>query len=599
MARPFLVRSPPNDGGCRRSRRLPARVIVALVMAEGCEIRLLGGFAVTVDGRPVPADAWRHRRGADLVKLLALTPGHRLHREQAMDALWPDLPADAAAANLRKAVHFARRAMGSESAIALEGGSVALSPGADVDVDRFEQAAGGAAPDEAAAISAYGGELLPSDPYASWASETRDRLRLRYLEILKRAGDWQRVLEVDRSDEEAHRALMLAHLGAGNRQGVIKQFERLRTALREDLGVAPDAASVGLYERALALSAGEPPTPAEYARALLARGIVNWNRKDLDEADRAGREARALALDTGLGRELGEASSLVALVAHARGVWRDVFRAEFVDSVTRNPELAAFVFDANLCFAEYSLHGPDGHEELASFARELLAVAQEKGSIHGQALATLMLGEVELLSGRVELAEEQLAEAARLSETAGTASGQSLSLERLGEAAVARGRRWKAGRLLTRARALAERTELVSHLLVRVYGAMIKAAADPVRSRAVVEQAERVLRGREVCESCSMDFRTSAAIASADAGDIERAGRYLDEAERTAGMWQGGPWRAAVWEARGALRRAEGDGARAAALFREAAELFASVNRRLDERRCRDAAERLAILRRG
>ena len=564
-------------------------------MTTACEIRLLGGFAVTVDGRPVPDGAWRHRRGADLVKLLALSPGRRLHREQAMDALWPELSPAAAGANLRKAAHFARQAMGTDASIILEGGSVSLWPEAtvDVDVDRFERAASAEEPDTAAAISAYGGELLPADPYASWSIEPRDRLRVRYLEILKRAGDWKRVLEVDRSDEEAHRALMLAHLGAGNRQGVIKQFERLRTTLHEDLGVSPDAASVALYERAISLSGGQPPTPAERARALLARGIVDWNRKDLDEADSAGREARALALDAGLGRELGEASSLVALVAHARGAWREVFRTEFVDSVTRNPDLASFVFDANLCFAEYSLHGPDGHEELAPFARELLAVAQSAGSVHGQAIATLMLGEVELLSGRIEQAEAELAAAARLSEAAGSASGLSLSLERLGEAAIARGRRWKAGRLLTRARTMAERTELVSHLLVRVFGAMIKAAADPARSRAVVEQAERALPTRDVCESCSMDFRASAAIASADAGDLERAARYLDEAERTAGMWQGGPWRAAVWEARGALRRAEGDRAQASALFREAADLFAKAKRPMDEARSRAAAAQL------
>ena len=81
-------------------------------------IVLLGGFRVEVDGRPVPAEAWRHRRGADLVKLLALTPGHALHREQVIDALWPDLDPRAGPANLRKAVHFTRRAIGTEHALA-------------------------------------------------------------------------------------------------------------------------------------------------------------------------------------------------------------------------------------------------------------------------------------------------------------------------------------------------------------------------------------------------------------------------------------------------------------------------------------------------
>jgi DNA-binding SARP family transcriptional activator len=40
-----------------------------------------------------------------------LSPGHRLHREQVMDVLWPELDPAAAAANLRKAVHEARRVL--------------------------------------------------------------------------------------------------------------------------------------------------------------------------------------------------------------------------------------------------------------------------------------------------------------------------------------------------------------------------------------------------------------------------------------------------------------------------------------------------------
>ena len=51
------------------------------------EIDLLGGFAVRVDGRPIPAGDWRRRKAASLVKLLALAHRHTLHREQMIDAL--------------------------------------------------------------------------------------------------------------------------------------------------------------------------------------------------------------------------------------------------------------------------------------------------------------------------------------------------------------------------------------------------------------------------------------------------------------------------------------------------------------------------------
>ena len=63
---------------------------------EAVRIRLLGGFSVSVGSRTIQEGVWRLRKAAALVKLLALAPGHRLHREQIMDALWPDLGTKAA-----------------------------------------------------------------------------------------------------------------------------------------------------------------------------------------------------------------------------------------------------------------------------------------------------------------------------------------------------------------------------------------------------------------------------------------------------------------------------------------------------------------------
>src|SRR5918998_3102336 len=91
---------------------------------------LLGGFRVSVGSRAIGQDAWRLRKAASLVKLLALAPGHRLHREQAMEALWPNLGLRAASNNLRQALHVARRtldpAMGSGYLASEDGQLLAL-----------------------------------------------------------------------------------------------------------------------------------------------------------------------------------------------------------------------------------------------------------------------------------------------------------------------------------------------------------------------------------------------------------------------------------------------------------------------------------------
>ena len=139
-------------------------------------VNLLGGFAAAVDGEPVPATAWRLRKARELVKLLALAPGHRLHREQVMDVLWRDRELAAAANNLHQAVYVARRALDPGAIEVLD---EMLQLTADVDVDRLALAAVdarriGTPTAYRAALSIYCGELLPENRYDDWAAGRRD-----------------------------------------------------------------------------------------------------------------------------------------------------------------------------------------------------------------------------------------------------------------------------------------------------------------------------------------------------------------------------------------------------------------------------------------
>jgi predicted ATPase len=141
-------------------------------------VTLLGGFAAEAGGSPVPDSAWRLRKARELVKLLALADGHRLHREQAMDMLWPDRDPGSAANNLNQAVHAARRALGPEAITLLDG---LLRLEAELDVELFERAAASARHERTAqaclgALALYGGELLPENRYDDWASLERERL---------------------------------------------------------------------------------------------------------------------------------------------------------------------------------------------------------------------------------------------------------------------------------------------------------------------------------------------------------------------------------------------------------------------------------------
>src|SRR5439155_14422160 len=123
-------------------------------------------------------DAWRSRRAADVVKLLALAPVHRMHRTEVMEALWPESDPEASGTNLRKALHFARLATGDERSIVNERGVLVSWPDArlETDVERFEAAAqrvvdGRDKEASATAADLYAGDLLPDDRYESWAAE--------------------------------------------------------------------------------------------------------------------------------------------------------------------------------------------------------------------------------------------------------------------------------------------------------------------------------------------------------------------------------------------------------------------------------------------
>jgi DNA-binding SARP family transcriptional activator/pimeloyl-ACP methyl ester carboxylesterase len=205
-------------------------------------IRLLGEFSVVVDGQPVAGYA--RRSAAALIQLLALEPGRRLHRERVMDALWPDAALEDAANSLYKAAHFARRATGADDCVVLRRETVILFPGRDVHVDlpEFEAAARAAltAADEAAAAAAltrYGGELLPEEPYAAWAARPRQHCDLLHRELLRLARRWADLVALDPTDEQAALCLAQALLDSGNRSGALREVDRIETVLRDELGI--------------------------------------------------------------------------------------------------------------------------------------------------------------------------------------------------------------------------------------------------------------------------------------------------------------------------------------------------------------------------
>jgi DNA-binding SARP family transcriptional activator len=213
-------------------------------------IRLLGGFEVSVNGTVTPERGWRRRTAAALVKILALAPGHRPHREHIIDMLWPDEPPGDAAPKLHKAAHYARSAAGRDDTVVLRNDIVRLFPTAELSVDALvfdvlsRRAINSRDPATArAAIEQYPGELLPDDRYEEWAGERRELLRLRHLNLLRITGQWLLVSELDPSHEEARLELIRDHLANSDPGAALQHYKRLERVLDRDLGVTPGQAA--------------------------------------------------------------------------------------------------------------------------------------------------------------------------------------------------------------------------------------------------------------------------------------------------------------------------------------------------------------------
>ncbi|MBO1331928.1 AAA family ATPase [Streptomyces sp. VRA16 Mangrove soil] len=256
-------------------------------------LHLFGGFAVTRDSGPAPAERWTRPSAQTLVKLLAVVPDHQLHREQAMDICWPDADQQSATGSLRVALHAARRALepelaprASSSYLISDGALLRLDPATvRIDADEAETAAraalaSGARGDLAAALDLFTGDLLPEDRYASWAQARREQLvalreevqlalaaaHMAQGSLTEAAAAAELVLAGSPAEEAAHRILMEAYLGQGLRRLAVRQYHLCREALDAELGVRPGPETERLHRLALT----DSPSPAPTAPSLPA-----------------------------------------------------------------------------------------------------------------------------------------------------------------------------------------------------------------------------------------------------------------------------------------------------------------------------------------
>jgi DNA-binding SARP family transcriptional activator len=231
-------------------------------------LSVLGRFELTHGGRPVSLGTGQ---SAQLLKLVAVSGG-RIHAEQAIEVLWPDVAPDAGRNRLRTVLGRLREV--APDVIAREGDLLALGPDVRLDLGEFRRDAShalslgvaggnGAVALARSAIARYPGDLLPHDLYEDWADAPREDARRTVLDLLDlcaaaaaQRGDLdearrmvERTIELAPYDDDRYLKVASILHEQGRRGAALSVLRRARSTLAE-LGV-PLPAELEEFEETL------------------------------------------------------------------------------------------------------------------------------------------------------------------------------------------------------------------------------------------------------------------------------------------------------------------------------------------------------------
>lgn len=264
---------------------------------ESYQVRLFGFPRIEQAGQPVPVN--RRKMLALLAYLLVSGQPHS--RDSLAAIFWPDFDTSSALANLRRDLSRLKEVLG-EGMLRIERDKVQAEPdsGMWVDVLAFEaslreaeqhghyQAAGAAGdpcpPCQAALEKAaefytdgfLAGFSLPDSPaFDEWQFFQAERLRGMLANVLIYLARWKmaqgaydealiparRWLALDTLHEPAQRLVMQLYAWTGQPSAALRQYQQLVDLLQQELGAAPEAETVALYE-AIRARRLPPPAPA-------------------------------------------------------------------------------------------------------------------------------------------------------------------------------------------------------------------------------------------------------------------------------------------------------------------------------------------------
>jgi len=236
---------------------------------------LFGETRIDVDGRTVTARELSGVKPRLLLEYLAVNLGQPVSKARLVDVLWPTAAPNGAIATMETYISLLRRILQPHTPAkgsvirTVTGGYLLDATRVSVDLHRFTDLMEGAKSDAsecgaaamADAMALVTGELLARDPNASWAEECRQQFATTMASGCTSAAACayghdefataitmaRRALEVDPYGEEAARHLIASLWRTGRRGEALREYDRLRRLLIDDLGVEPATVTRDLH----------------------------------------------------------------------------------------------------------------------------------------------------------------------------------------------------------------------------------------------------------------------------------------------------------------------------------------------------------------
>ena len=244
----------------------------SLLISTEARILCFGKFEVEKTGSDQRI-RWRTAKVEELFAYLLYHRGMIVPKGKIIEALWPECEPNVADNNLHTSVYKLKKTCRDNSidvSVAFSGGGYVMKPGPaiDYDVSVFENFITDESPlnpetigkfEKAAAL--YQGDYLGGKDYL-WCMAERTRLQKYFTDLAKQMARYYintanyskaeqillRSIGYLPYDEDAYELLLKNCSFCGDRPAMIKYYETLQTALRQELGIEPRPSLKRLYE---------------------------------------------------------------------------------------------------------------------------------------------------------------------------------------------------------------------------------------------------------------------------------------------------------------------------------------------------------------